>query len=480
MSRKRNRKGKPVKLDEQLRMIQPHASGIDVGATSHFVAVPPGSDPEGQDVREFEAFTCGLHKLVQWLKVCKVESVAMESTGVYWIPLFELLEREGFEVKLVDARSSMNVSGRKSDISDCQWLQQLQSYGLLAAAFRPEDQVCVLRSYMRQRAMLVEHASQHIQHMQKALTQMNLKLQHVVSDVSGVTGLKIIRAILGGERHPATLAKFRDPHCKNPEEVIAKSLEGNYRTEHLFALQQAVDLYDFLQRKIAECDVQLEAHLKTFEDHSAGRDVPKTHKVRRSGVHDNAPSFDLRTALFRMAGVDLTGIDGLDSYTVAKVTAETGTDMSPWPTEKQWTSWLGLCPNNKISGGQVLSSRTKRCANRASMALRIAAQTLYRSKSALGAYFRRMRARLGPAKATTATAHKLARIIYNLLKNGGTYQDCGADYYEQQYQERAVRNLHRRAKELGYKLVPEEAPVVVSASVVSSAPSVVSASTERS
>jgi transposase len=446
-----------------LQMIQPHAAGIDVGAGSHFVAVPPGSDPDGQDVCEFEGFTCGLRRVAEWLRRCGVVTVAMESTGVYWIPLFELLEAEGFEVMLVDARHVKNVPGRKSDVRDCRWLQQLHSYGLLSAAFRPPEQVCVLRSYLRQRGMLVQHASAHIQHMQKALTQMNVKLPQVVGDISGVTGLKIIRAILGGERDAQKLAQMRDPRCKHTAAEIAKALEGNYRTEHVFALQQAVDLYDTYQRKIAECDVQLEGHLKTFATHDAGT-PPSAPPPAPRKAQGNAPHFDLRGALCRILGVDLTAVDGLDAYTITKVIGETGTDMSAWRTEKHFTSWLGLCPANKITGGKVLSSRTKPCANRAAAALRIAAQTLYRSQSALGAFLRRMKMRLGPQAAITATAHKLARIIYSLLTHGGQYQDSGAAAYEARYQERVVKNLERKAKQLGYCLV-KPSPAVLPATV---------------
>jgi hypothetical protein len=289
--------------------------------------------------------------------------------------------------------------------------------------------------------------------MQKALTQMNVKLQHVVGDISGVTGMKIIRAILGGERSPRTLAEMRDRRCKHTVEEIAKALEGNYRQEHLFALGQAVKLYDICQRLILECDAQLEAHLKTFEAHP---EAPSAEPVTRRKAQGNAPQFDLHGALCRMLGVDLTEVDGLDAYTVAKVIGEIGTDMSAWPTEKHFCSWLGLCPGNRISGGKVLSSRTKPCANKAASALRIAAQTLYRSQSALGAYLRRKKAHLGPPKAITATAHKMARTIYSLLKNGGKYEDSGAAAYEARYQEQVIKNLERKAKQLGYKLVSTE------------------------
>jgi transposase len=436
---------------ETLKTINLHAAGIDVGAQSHFVAVPPGSDPDNRSVREFESFTCGLHAISQWLHACGVTSVVMESTGVYWIPLFEVLEADGFKVLLVDARHVKNVPGRKSDVRDCQWLQQLHSFGLLSGAFRPQDQVCVLRSYLRQRGMLVQHAAQHIQHMQKALTLMNLKLQHVVGDISGVTGMKILRAILSGEHNPRDLAALRDRRCKHTVEEIAKALVGNYRQEHLFALQQAVDLYDVYQRKIAECDAMLEAHLKTFEP-PTGRPVAPLPQPGRK-PQGNAPQFNLRAELCRILGVDLTEVDSLDAYTVAKVIGEIGTDVSAWPSVKHFCSWLGLCPANKISGGKILSSRTKPCANKAATALRIAAQTLYRSPSALGAFLRRMKSRLGPQAAITATAHRLARIIYSLLKSGGRYQDIGGAAFEAQHRERFIRNLERKAKQFGYRLV---------------------------
>ncbi len=445
-----NRQHKSEVQAQGFPVIQPHAAGIDVGAESHFVAVPAGADPEGRKVRQFESFTCGLHELSRWLRACGVHSVVLESTGVYWIPLFELLETDGFEVLLVDARRVKGVPGRKSDVRDCQWLQQLHSCGLLSGAFRPQEQVCVLRSYLRQRDMLVHHAAQHIQHMQKALTQMNLKLQHVVGDISGVTGLKIIRAILGGERDSQKLGQLRDRRCKHTVEEIAKALEGSYRAEHLFALQQAVDLYDFYQRKIAECDAMLEAHLKSFD--TADEATPPSAPVGRK-AQGNAPQFNLRGELCRILGVDLAAVDGLDAYTVAKVIGEIGTDMSAWPTVKHFTSWLGLCPGTKISGGRRLSSRTKPCSNKAATALRVGVQTLYRSQSALGAFLRRKKAQLGPPAAITAAAHKLARIIYSLLKNGGEYRDGGAEAYEAQYRERLLKSLERKAKYLGCQLI---------------------------
>jgi len=437
------------------------AAGVDVGAESHWVAVPP--DRDERPVREFKAFTADLQALGEWLKACGVRTVAMESTGVYWIPLFELLEQQGFEVLLVDPHGLKSVPGRKTDVLDCQWLQQLHTYGLLRGAFRPDGQVCGLRAYLRQRAMLVQYASQHIQHMQKALTQMNLKLQQVVADISGATGLRIIRAIVGGQRDAQALAQLRDGRCQHDEATIARALEGTYRTEHLFELQQALELYEVYQQKIAVCDQQIQACLKTFANRT---DEPLPPTDRSSGKHQRArtgPGLEMRSELWRISGVDLTRIDGIDSHTALKILSELGPDLvKQFPSSRQFASWLGLCPGNKISGGKRLSGRTKPCANRVAAALRLAASGLWRSKSYLGAYLRRMKGRLGAAKAVTATAHKLARLIYTLLKHGQQYLDLGQDHYEQQYQQRVLRNLVRRADELGYQLVPIAAPVAQS------------------
>ncbi len=416
------------------------------------MAVPENRDPE--PVRRFEAFTADLYRLADWLKACGVETVVMESTGVYGIPLFELLEQRGFDVLLVDARHVKNVPGRKADVLDCQWLQQLHTFGLLHRAFRPSDQICVFCSYLRQRAMLVGCAAQHIQHMQKALTQMNVKLQHVVKDITGKTGLDIIRAILASDRDPHQLATHRDRRCKHDEATIAKALVGTYREEHLFELQQAVELFDVYQAKITECDTRTAAHLSAFADRAGGQALGPRQRHQQRGRHE--PPFDLRGHLYRMTGVDLTSIDGLDAHTGAKVLSEIGLDLTVWPTGKQFCSWLGLCPGSKVTGGKRLSSKSKRSANRAAAALRLAAQSLSNSKSALGAYHRRMRARLGPPKAITATAHKLARTIYAMLTQGREYVDVGQDIYEQQYQQRVLKNLHRRARDLGYTLVKQE------------------------
>jgi transposase len=443
-----------------LSVMHPHAAGIDVGATEHWVAVP-GDDPAL--VRRFGACTADLEQLADWLVACGVTTVVLESTGVFWIPLFELLEGRGFEVRLVDARQMRRIPGRpKTDIYDAQWLQRLHTYGLLAAAFRPDESVCVLRSYLRQRAMLVTYAAQHIQHMQKALTQMNVKLQHVVSDITGVTGLGIIRAIVAGQRNPVELAKLRDDRCGHSEADIARALYGNWRAEHLFALKQAVELYDFYHKQLAACDRHIEKQLQQFEDKSGGQPVPPKARRRRRG--DNRPAFEARQALYRMAGVDLTVIEGIEESTALVVLSEIGTDMSHWPNDKHFSSWLGLSPNNRISGGKVLSRRTKPCANRAAAALRLAAQALHHSQSALGAFLRRLKARVGAPKAITATAHKLARLVYSLLKHGTAYVTQGMEEYERRYRERVVHNLKRRAGELGYALV--EVPVPAAAELV--------------
>jgi transposase len=436
-----------------LPSINPNAAGIDVGSTSHFVAVPP--DRDAQSVREFAAFTGDLYHMADWLQACGIETVVMESTGVYWIPVYQVLEERGFAVKLVDARQLKRVPGRKTDVSDCQWLQQLHSFGLLAGAFRPDDQVCVLRSYMRQRAMLVSYAGQHVQHMYKALVQMNVQLPHVVEDITGATGMRIIRAILDGERDPHRLARLRDERCKNPEAVIARALQGDWREEHLFALEQAVELVEAYQAKIAACDARIQAQLQGFADRSDGQ-LPPKGKAPRRDRHDLG--FDARAELFRMTGVDLVRVSGLQAHTILKVLSETGLDMSRWPSAKHFGSWLGLAPNNRVSGGKVLSRKTRPSANRAAAALRVAAQALHHSQSALGAFLRRKAAQIGMPKAITAAAYKLARIIYQMLTEGTAFVERGQDYYERAYHDRVLNSLIRRAKEFGYRLVKQPEP----------------------
>lgn len=441
-------------LPSELKHVNLDAAGIDIGATSHFVAVPEGRDKES--VREFKSFTKNLHELVVWLKKCKIKTVAMESTGVYWISLYELLEAEGFEVHLVNAKHVKNVPGRKSDVLDCQWLQQLHTYGLLRGSFRPEESICVLRAYMRQRDRLIKSAATHIQHMQKAMTQMNIQLHHVISDVSGVTGLKIIRAIVAGERDVSRLASLRERGCKNSIDVIEKALEGNYRQEHVFTLTQALELYDTYQAKMVACDEEIEKIISELAEKKGckGTDsLPLTGKQKR---RKNQMHFDLGKYLFQMTGVDLTRIDGLDSYSVLRLISEVGMDMSVWPTAKHFGSWLGLAPGTKISGGKKLSTRTKSCKNRASTLFRIVANALTFSHSATGAFLRRKKSHLGAPKAITATAYKIARQFYAVLKNGNDYVDAGSDYYEEQYKGRVIRNLAYKAEKFGFILVEKQ------------------------
>jgi transposase len=450
MKQKKTLKKKPLRLPKHLVHLNTCAAGIDVGSKSHFVAVPEGVDPE--PVREFSTFTDDLERLADWLISCGVTTVAMESTGIYWIPVFEILESRGLEVKLVNARHVKNVPGRKSDVLDCQWLQQLHTYGLLRGAFRPSDQVVALRAYVRQRATLVKVSGSHIQHMQKAMSQMNLQLHNVVTDITGVTGMRIIKSIVAGERDPHKLAAFRDKRCKNDAQTIARSLRGNYRPEHLFSLQQAVELYDFYLSKIDECDRQILQQLRLFD----GKDSEEN-----SGGNGKPP-VTVAEALMRMSGVDLTTIDGIETASALKIIAEVGIDMSRWKSDKHFASWMALSPGAKISGGKVLSSATKKIANRAAQAFRLAAYGLARSKSALGAYFRRQKARLGAPKAITATAHKLARLVYAMLKNGTSYVDVGQDYYEERYQARVLQNLKRKAKHLGFELIPNGGQIAMS------------------
>lgn len=432
----------------------PNAAGIDCGATQHFVAVPKDRTP--QPVRSFFTFTDDLHKLADWLEECGVDTVAMESTGVYWIPVYDILESRGFDVNLVEPGKVKNAPGRKTDVKDCQWIQHLHRCGLLEASFRPPEDICVLRSYVRQQEMLVAYAGQHIQHMQKALMEMNVQLHHVLSDITGQTGQRIIAAILDGERDPRALAALRHERCKNDEETIAKALRGHWREDHLFKLRQARDLYLEYQQRIADVEARITAHLGTFEDRS--RDTPPPARDKKKGRERTAKDRELRETLLRMTGVDLMSIDGVGPQVALGVIAEIGTDMSAWANDKKFCSWLCLCPGNNKTGGRVKrgKTQTRPTRNRAATLFRLAAFGLLRSKSALGAYLRRMRARLGPPKAITATAHKLARIFYNMLKYGKEYVDRGEHYYEQQHQARALQNLNRRARAFGLKLVPVE------------------------
>lgn len=447
-------------LDSQtIHPIHPHAAGIDIGSDAHWVSV--GAGTATPSVRKFGCFTADLYAMAAWLKACGVTTVAMESTGVYWIPVFQILETQGFEVRLVNAHYVKTVPGRKSDVLDCQWLQQLHSDGLLSGSFRPEDQICVLRSYVRQRERLTQSASVHIQRMQKALVEMNLQLNRVVSDITGVTGMRIIRTILSGERDPERLAALKDPRAKRSVAEIAAALHGDYRVEHLFVLQQEVHLYDIYREQIQQCDQQIEQCLSQFESRPES-DEPLPPRPQGRKPSRSAPAFDLRAHLYRISGVDFTQIDGLEALSVQTILSEVGLDPTRFPSVKHFVSWLGLCPGSRISGGKVLSSKTRKVNNRAATAFRIAAHSLANSHTALGAFYRRIRSRLGPPKAITATAHKLARIFYRLWVTGERYEDPGVDYYEQQYQQRVLKNLEKRASQLGFQLTPVAASQEVS------------------
>jgi len=446
---KRMARRRPAKSTRQqmLLTVHPHAAGMDIGSRFHVVAVPPDRSPE--PVRTFESFTADLHRMVDWLVELGITTVAMESTGVYWIPAFEMLEARGLEVLLVNARHVKNVPGRKTDVHDAVWLQQLHQHGLLRGSFRPAPTLAALRAYLRHRERLLEYAAAHIQHMQKALMLMNVQLHHVVSDTTGATGMKIIRAIVAGNHDPATLASYRDIRCQASVETITEALTGHYRAEHVVALRQALELYDCYQAKVAECDQAIEAALASCEQADPEMPLPAARYRTRQA---NEPRFDVRTALFQLLGTDLTQLHGFGAYTALRLIGECGTDMTKWPTAKHFTSWLTLAPDNQISGGKLLSTKTRRSANRAAKILRLAAVNVGKTQTALGAFYRRLAARVGKAKAVTATARKLAVLFYNALRHGMAYQDPGATYYEEQYRQRVLQGLRRRAKALGYEL----------------------------
>lgn len=442
------------KKKSKMKVVNRGAAGIDVGARFHVVAVSADATPDS--VRQFDTFTGDLHRLADWLREAGVATVAMESTGVYWIPVFEILEERGFEVLLVNARDVKNVPGRKTDFNDAQWIQQLHEYGLLRASFRPMSEIVELRGYLRHRSRLIESAATEVQRMQKALMQMNVQLHHVVTDMTGKTGMTILRGIIAGERDAKKLARHRDARCKADQPTIEAALAGNYRREHVFALRQSVELYDILNEKIGACDVEIEQALARLTAKRPEPDAPLA-KPRHRTRSKNAPDFDVRTALHLLVGVDLTQIQGLGPHAALKLIGECGTDMSKWRTSKHFTSWLTLAPGAKISGGKVLSAKTRRSASRATTVLRLAAVSVSRTQTALGAFFRRLAARVGKAKAVTATARKIAVLFYNTLKHGSDYVDPGADYYEQRYRDRVVRGLRARAAAFGYALVEDGA-----------------------
>ncbi len=442
-------------VTEGLPPLNLHGAGIDVGSAEHWVAVPPGRDK--QPVRPFGSYTADLHRMGQWLKACGVDTVAMQATGVYWVALYQILEEEyGLKVQVVNARHTKTLPGRKSDVQECQWLQKLHTFGLLNNSFLPAAEIRQFRTYLRQRESLVTAAGTCIQHMQKALTEMNVQLANVISDVSGMTGMAILRAIVRGERDPQRLAELKNERIQASRAELARSLEGNWREEQLFVLEQSLQLYDTYLEKIAECDRRVEKHLKQMEakvDVQA-RPAPEPRRVNWPRRHKHQPCFDVRGELYRVTGVDLTQIEGIDVQTAQTVLSEVGADMSPWKTEKQFASWLGLCPDNRKSGGKILKRGTRKVINRAATALRLAAQALERSQSALGANYRRLKARLGAPKAITAMAHKLARLIYRLLKFGTQYVDKGMAYYEMKYRQHQVKWLTKQAAALNLQLLP--------------------------
>lgn len=450
---KRNKKRIKNKANH-LHVMQPNSAGIDIGAAEIYVAVP--ADRFDEPVKRFDTFTDDLHKAAKWLKECGIESIAMESTGVYWIPVFQILESYGFDVLLVNARHVKNVPGRKTDVLDCQWLQYLHSVGLLRGSFRPAQEVCAVRSLLRHRDNLVKAASARVQHMQKSLTQMNLQIHNVISDLTGRTGMAIIDAILSGQHDPNKLSELRDPRIRADQKTIAKSLTGDYRREHLFTLKQALQSYRNYRQLILDCDKEIETYLKEFDSRIELDEPPLSPKSKKKIKKSpkNSPDFDLKTHMHRLLGTDLTCIDGISDLTAHVFFTEVGPDLSCFKTARHFCSWLGLCPNNKISGGKILSSRTRPGSNRLAQALRMAANSLWHSKSYLGEYFRRMRARHGLPKAITAAAHKIARIIFHLIKNQKAFDETVFAEQEKCYQKRLKKRVIIQAKSLGLKIVP--------------------------
>jgi len=454
MNRKQRRElaGKIHADDVTLDVVHPAAAGIDIGNEFHYVAVSPKRDSE--PVRRFGCTTAELKAMAAWLKECGIETVAMQSTGVYWIPVYDILEEAGFEVYLVNARDTKNLPGKKTDVQESQWLMKLHTYGLLRNSFRPTHEIRMMRNYWRQRNDLVRSAGRHIQRIQKVLTQMNVQLANVISDVAGLTGQAIIKAILDGERDPWQLAAYRDPRVKSSEEEIAQSLEGNWQEDLLFVLKQEQDGYEFCQKQMAECDVRLEEYLKGREDRSGGASLPEEkRKERRRKKRGNAPRFDLREALFRMSGTDLTQIDGIDTITAITILSEAGYDMSKWATEHHFVSWLRLCPDNRISGDKVIGKGRLPTNNRLTVAFRMAANSLRKSNTYLGAQFRRLRSRLGAPIAIKAMAAKLARLVYRMLRYGMEFVDKGAEIYEAQHRQHQIHSLKRKAAQMGFQVV---------------------------
>jgi transposase len=458
MNRKQRREltRKIQSQDLSLEVVHPDAAGIDIGNESHYVAVP--STRDSQPVRRFGCTTGELQAMAEWLKQCRIRTVAMQSTGVYWVAVYDILEQAGLELYLVNARDTKNLPGRKSDVQESQWLMKLHTYGLLRNSFRPSQEIRMMRTYWRQRNDLVRSAGRHIQRMQKALTQMNLQLANVLSDVSGMTGQAIIKAILKGERDPHKLAALRDLRVKASEEQIAQSLEGNWQPDLLFVLKQEQDGYEFCQKQMAECDRQLAQYLQQREDRSQSAPLPEEkRKGRRRQKKGNAPQFDLRGGLFRMSGTDLTRIDSIDVMTATTILSEAGWDMSKWKTEDHFVSWLRLCPDNRISGDRIIGKGRLRTNNRVTIALKMAASSLRLSNTYLGAQFRRLRTKLGGPIAIKAMAAKLARLVYRMLRHGMKYVDKGALLYQAQHRQLQIKQLKWIGTKLGFRVVEAHA-----------------------
>ena len=446
------RKKAIAKSNTNLPTLHPHAAGIDIGATAVQVAVP--LDADRRPVRTFSTFTDDLLALRDWLKACRIQTIAMESTSVYWIPLFQILEAAGLEVYLVNARHCKNLPGRKTDVSDCQWLQYLHSVGLLRASFRPPEHICAIRSLLRHRNALVRYAADHVRHLQKALTQMNLQIHNVITDLTGVTGLAILQAILSGERDPQKLAALKDHRIKASRDTIARSLCGDWRCEHLFVLRQALDTWQHYQRLITQCDQQIETDLATFAGKPAAQPLPPPATSHRRAQR-NEPRFDARAQLHRLCGVDLTQVPGVQVNTALVLFAELGPDfVNRFPTAKCFASWLGLCPDNRITGGKIISVKTRDVKSRSAEALRLAAQSLWRAKNYLGDCFRRWKARLGTPKAITAMAHKLARILWHLMKYRTPYDPAVWQHAEEKLKLKKLQRLRQTAAALGFQLTP--------------------------
>jgi transposase len=436
---------------EDLTCVHPNAAGLDIGSEEIVVAVPPDRDP--QPVRVFRTFTPDLRALVAWLVACGIDTVAMESTGVFWVPIYELLEQHGIVPYLVNARHIKTVPGRKSDWNDAQWLQKLHALGLLRGSFRPDAEMVTLRTLARYRAELIERRAPHINHMQQALKQMNIQLNVVLSDITGMTGLAILRAITAGERDPVRLAELRNPGCKASVEEITKALTGTWQPAQLFILQQALEIFDYYTEKLAVCDAELERQYQAMESRGEkDAPLPNLPRAKPGSKSKNEPNFNVRAQMARILGVDLVAVMGLSASSVQTIISEIGTDMTKFPTVKHFCSWVGLAPRNDISGGKVLRSRTMKVHSRANQAFRAAAASVGRSDSAVGAYYRAMRARLGPQQAIVATAHKIARVVYHLLTTHEPYQEEHAAEYEQKQREREFKHLQRRAQKLGYTL----------------------------